>query len=215
MAATISTSSPMPKRHRLARQQQHRGVDLRQLALEPHPVPSWIVCGAGTGGHLGDHGPLPPLPPARLPPLRRRPRAHFYADYFASGDATLTLRTASRIEGIGRPRVEPSFIRTVVDRMEKVPDVASIAAIWFLGDRLGHSCGGSTGTNLIAAVRLIAEMRAAGRQGSVATLLCDSGTRYADTYFNRDWLSERGLDIDPWVEALETFHATGIWHEPA
>ncbi len=186
-----------------------------QLALEPHPVPAWVVCGAGTGGTSATIG--------RYLRYRRLdcrlcvadPENSIYNDYFASGDATLTLPTASRIEGIGRPRVEPSFIRTVIDRMEKVPDVASMAAIWFLGDRLGHSCGASTGTNLIAAVRLIAEMRAAGQEGSVVTLLCDSGTRYGDTCFNRDWLDERGLAIDPWVEALEFFHATGVWHEPA
>ena len=37
--------------HRLARQQQHRRVDLRpRCARKPHPVPDWIVVGAGTGG---------------------------------------------------------------------------------------------------------------------------------------------------------------------
>ena len=35
----------------------------------------------------------------------------------------------SRIEGIGRPRVEPSFVPEVVDRMIRVPDAASLAAM--------------------------------------------------------------------------------------
>jgi cysteine synthase len=39
---------------------------------------------------------------------------------------------ASRIEGIGRPRVKPSFVPTVVDRMLGVPDGASVATMRFL-----------------------------------------------------------------------------------
>ena len=38
------------------------------------------------------------------------------------------MPTSSRIEGIGRPRVEPSFLPGVVDQMVSVPDAASIAA---------------------------------------------------------------------------------------
>ena len=36
---------------------------------------------------------------------------------------------ASRIEGIGRQRVEPSFLPDIVDRMIQVPDAASIATM--------------------------------------------------------------------------------------
>ena len=38
----------------------------------------------------------------------------------------------SRVEGIGRPRVEVSFLPDVVDRVLKVPDAASFAALRFL-----------------------------------------------------------------------------------
>ena len=34
--------------------------------------------------------------------------------------------TGSKIEGIGRPRVEPSFIAGVIDEMRKIPDAASV-----------------------------------------------------------------------------------------
>jgi len=40
----------------------------------------------------------------------------------------IVMPTSSRIEGIGRTRVEPSFLRGVVDRMVSVPDAALIAA---------------------------------------------------------------------------------------
>ena len=37
-------------------------------------------------------------------------------------------------------------------------------------------------------------MIAAGRSGSVVTLLADSGDRYADTYFDDEWLTSQGID---------------------
>jgi cysteine synthase A len=63
----------------------------------------------------------------------------------------------SVIEGIGRPRVEPSFVPNVIDRMEVVEDAASIAAARALSRHLGRRVGGSTGTNLIACARLASD----------------------------------------------------------
>jgi hypothetical protein len=100
---------------------------------------------------------------------------------------------ASRIEGIGRPRVEPSFVPSVIDRMIAVEDAESVGAMRALSARLGRRVGGSTGTNLIACAQLIAEMAAARQTGSIVTLLCDDGERYDCTYFNDNWLQAHRL----------------------
>lgn len=71
---------------------------------------------------------------------------------------------SSRIEGIDRPRVEPSFLPDVVDRMVSVPDAASIAAARHASSVLGRRVGAWTGTNLWGAFGLIAEMVADGRR---------------------------------------------------
>jgi cysteine synthase len=42
------------------------------------------------------------------------------------------------VEGIGRPRVEASFLPDVVDRVLKVPDAASFAALRFLHQVIGR-----------------------------------------------------------------------------
>ena len=39
-----------------------------------------------------------------------------------------------------------------------------------------------------------AEMVDAGQSGSIVTLLCDGGERYSCTYYQNDWLAERGID---------------------
>ena len=88
---------------------------------------------------------------------------------------------ASCVEGIGRAKVEPSFMPGVIDRKEAVGDAASIGAMRAPSARLGGRVGGSTGTNVWACPTLIEEMAAAGEHGSVVTLLCDGGERYAAT----------------------------------
>ena len=182
-----------------------------QLALERHPVPAWIVVGAGTGGTSATLG--------RYVRYRRHPtkvcvvdpeHSAFYPAW-ESEDWSVCVSRGSRIEGIGRPKVEASFLPTAVDRMVRVPDAASLAAMRFGSAQLGRRVGGSTGTNLWGAFGLIAAMRAAGQAGSVVTLLCDAGERYAHTYYDDEWVREQGLDLAPYQATIDRFFATGTW----
>ncbi|ALG85865.1 PLP-dependent cysteine synthase family protein [Gordonia phthalatica] len=184
-----------------------------QMEAERHPVPEWIVVGAGTGGTSATFG--------RYIRYRQHPTRLAVVDVensvflpaYRTGDGTLTSQTASRIEGIGRPRVEPSFVSQVIDAMVPVPDAASVAAMRFLSQRIGRRVGGSTGTNFWGVCTVIADMLERGRGGSVVSLLCDSGNRYDHTYFNDDWVAEQKLDLAPHTAALENFFATGVWPE--
>jgi len=171
-----------------------------QLAAEEHAVPRWIVCGAGTGGTSATIG--------RFLRYRRHATGLCVADPVDSvfhrhhADPALVETPGTRcslIEGIGRPRVEPSFVPGVIDRMIAVDDAASIGAMRALSDRLGRRVGGSTGTNLWACAALIGEMARAGEGGSIVTLLCDGGDRYAATYYDDSWLRAREV----------------AWHGPA
>src|SRR5690606_24771415 len=132
----------------------------------------------------------------------------FYAGWKGEADAS---GTPSRIEGIGRPRVEASFVPSVIDEMIQVPDAASVAAIRLLRERTLHWAGGSTGTNLYGAFQLIARMRAAGETGSVVTLICDGGIRYANTYYSDEWVAAQGWDLEPHRERMLQFLDTGRW----
>ena len=86
--------------------------------------------------------------------------------------------------------------------MFKIPDVASLAAIRYLEKAMGRRSGGSTGTNFIGVLQLARRMHEAGEQGSIATILCDGGSRYGHSYYNDTWIAERGLAIGPAVEAI-------------
>ncbi len=186
----------------------------RQLEREPRRWPRWIVVSAGTGGTSATIGRYMHYCGARAAGSRLAvvdPENSVFLDYFETGDATLRLDCGSRIEGIGRPRVEPSFIPGVIDRMLRVPDAASMAALRVLERMLGRRCGGSTGTNLVGALRLMCEMRAAGERGPVVTLICDGGERYVDTYFNREWLADQDMDVDGQQQRLDQVVESGVW----
>ncbi|WP_199502777.1 PLP-dependent cysteine synthase family protein [Qipengyuania sp. YIM B01966] len=169
-----------------------------QMALEEHPVPRWIACGAGTGGTSATLGRFIRYGRFATRLCVADPEGSVFHRHFA--DRSVTAPPPGEcclIEGIGRPRVEPSFIPELVDRMIAVPDAASIGAMRALSERLGRRVGGSTGTNLFGCMTLIEEMAAAGQTGSVVTILCDAGLRYAGTYYDDAWLAGRGLDIAP------------------
>ena len=180
-----------------------------QMRREPHPVPAWIAVGAGTGGTsatIGRYIRYKTLP-TRL--ALADPEASLFHQHLADPQVQSVEGPSSVVEGIGRPRVEPSFAPELIDRAYAVPDAASIAAARVLSRRIGKLCGGSTGTNLWACAQIIAGMAERGEAGSVVSLLCDSGERYRSTYFNDRWLAGRGLDVAPLEAAMERFFDTG------
>jgi len=183
-----------------------------QLSREIHPIPEWIVIAAGTGGTSATIGRY-----VRYLGHRTRlcvPDPENSAFFQAWCDSNPSHRApGSRIEGIGRPRVEPSFVGQVIDRMVSIPDACSVAAMRGVEEVLGRKVGPSTGTNLWAAFGLVDEMVAAGRPGSVVALLCDGGERYAHTYYDDVWVGAQGWDLGPPLAAVRGFLQTGVWSD--
>ncbi len=185
-----------------------------QMQAERHPVPEWVVVGAGTGGTSATLG--------RFIRYRRHhtrlcvvdPENSSFFPAFAEGRRDVATGASSRIEGIGRPRVEPSFLPEVIDAMVRVPDAASVAAAHRVSRVLGRRVGPSTGTNVWGAFGLLAGLVAEGVGGSVVTLICDSGERYTDTYYDADWLAANDLDPGPYAGVLAEFERSAAWPVP-
>lgn len=174
----------------------------RQMAQEPFAVPDYIVMSAGTGGTSATLGRYIHYQGYPTQLIVTDPENSVFHDYFNDREAPLTPGQAGRIEGIGRPRVEPSFIAEVIDQMIRVPDAASVAVLYWLEPILGRRVGASTGTNMWGVLQLALAMRAEGRKGAIVTLLCDSGERYQDTYYNPQWVDEHIGDLTPWLAKL-------------
>jgi cysteine synthase A len=181
-----------------------------QMAEETHPVPTWIVVGAGTGGTSATIGRY----------LRYRGLATSLAVVDPEGSAFLPAFAqeppegpGSRIEGIGRPRVEPSFLAPVVDRMLGIPDAASVATMRYLGERFGIQAGPSTGTNVYGALRLACELRERGESGSIVTLMCDRVDRYGATFCDDGWLADQRIDHRVYSPIIERACDELTWSE--
>jgi cysteine synthase A len=87
--------------------------------------------------------------------------------------------------------------------MVEVPNADSVAAMRALSALLGRKVGPSTGTNLVAMLAIAHEMRKAGRQGSILSLLCDAGERYLPSYHDADWVREAFGDISAAERRIE------------
>ena len=182
-----------------------------QMGREPHACPAWIVASAGTGGTLATIGRYVHYCRHATRVCGADAERSVFFDHYVSGDLALTIAEGSRIEGIGRPRVEASFVPGVLDAMVKVPDVWSLAAMHSLSVRLGRRVGGSTGTNLVAALACARAMAGRGEQGAIVTLLCDAGERYRHTYFDDAWLAAQGLECGRESDAVDALLDRGEW----
>ncbi|MEP0589272.1 MAG: PLP-dependent cysteine synthase family protein [Roseobacter sp.] len=175
----------------------------RQMEQESHPIPSVIVMSAGTGGTSATLGRYIRYKGHDTELVVVDPENSVFLESYQTGNRGLIRSCSSRIEGIGRPRVEKSFLPDVIDRMIQVPDAASIATMLWLEKQIRRRAGPSTGTNLWGALQVAQEMEAAGRSGSVVTVLCDDGNRYLDTFYNPEWVMEHIGDTASYTANLE------------
>ncbi len=189
-----------------------------QLQLEEHPVPTWVVVGAGTGGTSATIGRYIRYSELSTQLCVVDPEGSAFAPHWRSIMRSQNPERPpaepchpSRIEGIGRARVEPSFLSEVVDDMVDVPDGASIAAMELLAEQTGINAGPSTGTNLVGILKLACAMREAGEAGSIVSLVCDAGTRYSATYGSPQWLHTNGLDPEPYRDLISRAWHEGVW----
>lgn len=178
-----------------------------QMGREPHPIPSWIVVGAGTGGTSATIGRYIRLRPhftgTRLCVVDPEGSAFFKS--YETGDVSVSGCSSRVVEGIGRPRVEASFMPRLIDMMLCVPDSASIAAARWVANRYCRSYGPSTGTNIFGALTLARTMQDFDERGSIVTLACDSGDRYSGTIYDDGWVAEHephGLCWEAMIGAL-------------
>ncbi|WP_223291120.1 pyridoxal-phosphate dependent enzyme [Streptomyces avicenniae] len=181
------------------------------LRTHRHPVPAWLVAGAGTGAtsaalgrHIrgGGH-------PTRLAVADPENSAYFPA--WASGCRDYATGMPSRVPGIGRPRVEPGFAPELIDLVIPVPDAAGAAALRWLHGTAGVPAGPATGTVLWAACHLAARLREAGTGGSVVAVMGDGAEPYRATHLDPAWADAHGLAPGRYAADLERFAATGAW----
>jgi cysteine synthase len=108
--------------------------------------------------------------------------------YVKTGE--IKLEGNSVTEGIGSSRITANMEGAPADDAIQVADPEAIAALYQLLEKDGLFMGGSVGINVAAAVALAKQL---GPGHTIATILCDGGSRYQSKLFNRAWMAEKGL----------------------
>ena len=181
-----------------------------QMTLERHPVPagSWSAPGPAGRARRSAATRASMQYPTQLCVVDPEDSI-FYSRW--TGDPSAFTGRPSRIEGIGRQRVEPSFLPSIVDRMIQVPDAASIATMRLVRERTRRSVGGSTGTNVWGRCCSSPRCSRAVERGSVVTLICDGGRPLRRHLLQRRVGRRPGPRARPYAEALETFLELGAF----
>ncbi|MBM4221346.1 MAG: cysteine synthase A [Gammaproteobacteria bacterium] len=154
-----------------------------------------FISAVGTGGTLA--GTARGLK-ARNPAIRiglADPQGSALYNWFTHGE--LRAEGSSISEGIGTSRITANFEGTPVDDAFQIPDGESVPLVYELIRREGLLVGGSSGVNLAGALRMA---RLLGPGHVIVTLLCDSGLRYRQRLFNRQFLAGKGLTLPDWLQ---------------
>ncbi len=154
-----------------------------------------FTCACGTGGTLAG---------VSLALKERNPDIRIVlADPLGSGlygwvkSNDLTIEGSSITEGIGQSRVPENLNGVVIDDAERIPDAEALEQIYDVLIHEGLSVGTSAGINIAAAIRVA---KAMGPGHTVATILCDGGSRYQSKLFNPEFLRGKGLPVPSWLE---------------
>lgn len=154
-----------------------------------------FVCAVGTGGTLAG---------TAIALKERNPRirigladpfgAALYS-YYTTGE--LKSEGSSITEGIGQGRITANLEDAPIDVAYQIPDAEAVQIVFDLLEFEGLCLGGSSGINVAGAIRLAREL---GPGHTIATVLCDYGTRYQSKLFNPEFLREKGLPVPGWLE---------------
>jgi cysteine synthase len=110
--------------------------------------------------------------------------------YIKTGE--VKIEGNSITEGIGNSRITANMEGAPIDDAIQIDDTEALRVVYQLLRKDGILMGGSTGINVGAAVALAKQM---GPGHTIATILCDSGSRYQSRIFNSEWLASKGLVI--------------------
>ena len=100
---------------------------------------------------------------------------------------------AWKVEGIGEDFVPRTFDGKHIDEWVRISDAESFQTARMLARREGMLLGGSTGTNVAAALKYAQRL---GPEHLIVTMGCDTGRNYLSKFFDDHWLFENKLNYN-------------------
>ena len=147
-----------------------------------------FVAGLGTGGTISGTGRFLKEKNPAIKIIGADPYGSIFKTYKETGKIVET--TPYLVEGIGQEIVPANVHIKYVDEVINVTDGESFEMSRLLGRMEGIFCGGSTGTNLAAALRVA---KGLDENAVLVFIVCDTGEHYLSKHHSDEWLKEKRL----------------------
>jgi cystathionine beta-synthase len=147
-----------------------------------------FVAGLGTGGTISGTGRYLKEKNPAIRIIGADPYGSIFKTYKETGK--IVEATPYLVEGIGQEIVPANVHIKYVDEVINVTDRESFELSRALGRMEGIFCGGSTGTNLAAALRVARNL---DENAIVVFIVCDTGEHYLSKHHSDEWLKEKRL----------------------
>src|SRR5438093_8440247 len=147
-----------------------------------------FVSGIGTGGTISGTGRFLKEKNANIRVIGADPVGSIYKTYKETGKVPET--TPYLVEGIGQEVLPANAHMQYVDEVMNITDRDSFEFARQLGRVEGICCGGSSGTNCAAALRLA---RALDEDAVIVFIVCDTGEHYLSKFHSDEWMKEKRL----------------------
>src|ERR1043166_4330136 len=147
-----------------------------------------FVSGIGTGGTISGTGKFLKEKDQKVRIIGADPFGSIYKTYKETGKIPET--TPYLVEGIGQEVLPANAQMQYVDEVLNITDRESFETARQLSRIEGIFCGGSTGTNCAAALRVA---RAAGENAVIVFIVCDTGEHYLSKFHSHEGMKEKRL----------------------
>jgi cystathionine beta-synthase len=147
-----------------------------------------FVAGLGTGGTISGTGRYLKEQNSSIRIIAADPYGSVFKTYKETGK--LVEATPYLVEGIGQQTIPENVHIRYVDEVINITDRESFELSRQLGRLEGIFCGGSTGTNLAAALRVARDL---DESAVVVFIVCDTGEHYLSKHHSDEWMKEKQL----------------------
>jgi cystathionine beta-synthase len=147
-----------------------------------------FVAGIGTGGTISGTGRYLKEQNPKIKIVGADPYGSIFKTYKESG--RVPEATPYLVEGIGQALPVGNADINVIDEIINITDRESFELARELGRREGIFCGGSTGTNFAAALKVAKDL---DENAVVVFIVCDTGEHYLTKFHSDEWMKEKLL----------------------